>query len=343
MVFRLKPSTGGPFFLLLSEQKLTHFILIPSLVVALGISLVLLGRSVWRVILGANPQSALEKLFGVLLVGAASVIAIDWIQESRALTSRHYELYSDFACLLVFSAFILYAYRVNAFRGQAAMIRRSVHSWAMILIAMGMTGWSYHRVSVRSMNFNLVGLEDVLPGAVQVNSLALGVTDDGTVVPLYGLSASEEMFEEYLLSSEEKFKSFNHVGIHREQADRMSNCHGWVFTNGQFLLKGRDVDRILCDNRYVVVVDPQPDDVVIYRDDLGRILHTALVQGVLRDGTIITESKWGIDQRFLHLPVDQPYSQTFQYYRTKRPNHLIKIIDAKDFDSSEEVGVWQDG
>ena len=274
-------------------------------------------------------------LFAFLLVGSASLITIDWIQVSRSMTLMHFELYSDFACLVLLSVFIMYGYRSGSYSGSAASIRRNSHSWMMILITIAMTGWCYHRIGVRSSDFDLVGLEEVLPGTVDIDDLAIAVTDKGQIVPLYRLSASEEVFEEYLHSAEDKFRSFNHTGIHREDADRMSNCHGWVFTAGRFLLKGRDVDRILCDNNYFVVTAPKTDDVVIYRDDSGLILHTALVQGVLRDGTVITESKWGIDERFLHLPSDQPYSQTYAYYRTDRPNHLIKIRESDDINSFE--------
>lgn len=279
----------------------------------------------------------------LLLVGAACFMTIDWIQQARDMSSGYIELYSNFACLLVSFVFIIYMARTSSHTGPAAVLRRNAHSWSMILIAMAMTGWSYHRIEVRSINFSFVGLESILPGAVDVDGQAFGLTDKGEVVPLYRLSASQKVFDEYIQTSQDKFKSFNHVGIHREDADQSSNCHGWVFTAGQFLLKGRDVDRILCDNNYFVVATPKIDDVVIYRDDVGQILHTALVQGVLRDGTVITESKWGVDERFLHRPADQPYSQNYEYYRTNRPSHLIKLFDAKDADSIREYGDLIDG
>jgi len=58
------------------------------------------------------------------------------------------------------------------------------------------------------------------------------------------------------------------------------------------------------------------------------IRREGLVQGLLAEGTVIVESKWGIDQRFLHLPDDQPYSTLYAYYRTERVNHLIEIHSA---------------
>jgi hypothetical protein len=94
-------------------------------------------------------------------------------------------------------------------------------------------------------------------------------------------------------------------------------------------VKGSDVEQILQDHQYSVVTDPRSQDLVIYRDVTGNILHTALVQALLPDGTVIAESKWGTLQRFLHLPEDQPYSTIFQFYRTKRPDHWIQVQPQK--------------
>ena len=309
------------------SRHLTQFFIIPTLIVALAISLLLLARSVWRIVFGAK-SVWVEGICIALLVAAASFITIDMIQESRVSSFGILHVYVDFSCLLFFLAIISYAYRFGTFSGAAKHLRKNAHSWMMIAIAVAMTGWCYHRIDVRSKDYGLVGLEVPLPGNVEVQSDSFALTDEGTVVPLYSLDVTDEMFEEYVQSSHDKFRDYNHAGIRRENADRMANCHGWVFTGGKYLLKGRDVDFILCDNQYSLVKDPQPNDVVIYRDDNRQILHTALVQSVLRDGTVITESKWGIDQRFIHLPDDQPYSQFYEYYRTNRPNHLIRILDS---------------
>jgi azurin len=166
----------------------------------------------------------------------------------------------------------------------------------------------------------------ILPGVIEPEEGSWAMTDEGANIPLYHLATDDIQFQEYALSVDQRYKSYLHEMIHRGDADKTTNCHGWVFTGGRFLLKGADVERILCDNRYFVVSDPKPNDIVIYRDQARNILHTALVQAVLADGTVITESKWGVDQRFLHLPVDQPYSSTFEYYRTDRfSDHLIRI------------------
>ena len=185
---------------------------------------------------------------------------------------------------------------------------------------------------VRSLGCDFLGIAEAIPGVLVRDRQYEATTDVDNDIPLYRLETGDREFDEYASSVGEKLSSFNHLGIRRQDADKMANCHGWVFTEGRFLLKGMDVDRILCDNHYFIVKDPKPGDIVIYRNEDGGILHTALVQGILRDGNVITESKWGIDQRFLHLPANQPYSEFYEYYRTNRPNHLINVRESTIYD-----------
>ena len=293
-----------------------------------GTAALLLARSVWRVGFGAKKCRSVEFFYSVLAFGAASIITIDLLQAGHVLLPKHIELYSEFGCLLLFMVMTFCAYQASSLRGSAVTLRRKTSSWLFIVLALAMTGWSYHRIQMRCSIFSVLGLSEGVLGVLELDKEFLGATDEGTSIPLYRFATDTKHFEEYVSSSEERFRSFGNVMIHREDADKTANCHGWVFTEGKFLLKGTDVDQILCDNHYGLVSDPRPCDIVIYRDEMRRILHTAIVQGVLIDGTVITESKWGIDQRFLHLPTDQPYSQTFEYYRTSRPNHLIRIRES---------------
>lgn len=288
----------------------------------------LLARSIWRVGFGAEKRSSIEAFYRVLSVGAASFIAIDLLQESRVHFAINFEFYTDLGCLLLFITMTFCAYHASTHHGSAVTLRRFTSSWLLIFLALMMTGWSYHRIQILSSAVDFIGISEIVPGMVELDDHSLAMTDEGTSIPLYRFAIDDNRFEEYALSSEMRFKIFGNAMIHREDADKMANCHGWVFTDGRFLLKGIDVDRILCENHYELVADPRPSDIVIYRDEMGSILHTALVQGILQDGTVITESKWGIDQRFLHLPAKQPYSQHFEYYRTHRPNHLIRIRDS---------------
>lgn len=302
--------------------------MIPALVTSLAASILLLARGVWRIGYGARNRNWIEAFYAFLSIGAVSFIAIDLIHQSRSLLSIHLEIYADVGCLLLCVLMTYFVFRTFTLHGSAKALRRSAHSWLLILVASFMTSWTYHRIMVRSLGVDFLGAAEVLPGILEQDRLYVATTDAGACIQLYRLETSDRQFEEYASLLEDKQNGFSHLGILRQDADKMANCHGWVFTAGRFLLKGTDVERILCDNSYYIVADPKPGDITIYRNEVGGILHTALVQGVLIDGNVILESKWGVDQRFLHLPANQPYSQFYDYYRTTRPNHLITVRES---------------
>lgn len=105
------------------------------------------------------------------------------------------------------------------------------------------------------------------------------------------------------------------------------NCHGWVFTGGRYWVTGLDVARVLNDNGYVPVKTPAPGDVVIYYNNAKQPVHTGLVRASDALGIII-ESKWDIRGRYIHLPEMQDYSDTWVYYHTDRPSHLLVGLDS---------------
>lgn len=310
------------------ESLLSSSAIIPALVTSLAASILLLARAVWRIGYGTRKRNWIEAFYAVLSIGAVSFIAIDLIHQSRSLFSPRLEIYAEAGCLFLCVLMTFFVFRTVTLHGSAKALRRSAHSWLLILVASAMTSWTYHRIMVRSLGVDFLGAAEVLPGTLEQDSLYVATTDAGTSIQLYRLETSEREFEEYASLLEDKLNGFIHLGILRQDADKMANCHGWVFTDGRFLLRGTDVDSILCDNNYYIVSDPKPGDIMIYRNEVGNILHTALVQGVLIDGSVILESKWGVDQRFLHLPANQPYSQCYDYYRTTRPNHLITVRES---------------
>ena len=102
------------------------------------------------------------------------------------------------------------------------------------------------------------------------------------------------------------------------------NCHGYVFTGGEFCISGRDVGAILEDNGYQTVSQVQPNDVAVYRDPNGQITHTGIVRGVAGDDTILVESKWGLAGRFIHPHDRHPYTgNECAFYRSPRAGHLV--------------------
>jgi hypothetical protein len=120
--------------------------------------------------------------------------------------------------------------------------------------------------------------------------------------------------------------------------DDRANCHGWVFTGGRYAVGGHDVDAILADNQYHPVQEPQPGDVIVYRDAQGKVMHSGLVR--LADGDLVlVESKWGAHARYLHRPLDQAYAAQYGFYRSPRQGHLISLEgEASDGESLGGLG-----
>jgi hypothetical protein len=100
------------------------------------------------------------------------------------------------------------------------------------------------------------------------------------------------------------------------------NCHGWVFTQGAYLIQGDSLPAIFKENRYQKVERPHAGDVIVYYDDTGRILHSGLVH-ITDTGVILIESKWDALGRFLHAPEAQPYSSRYAYFRSPRHGHTL--------------------
>ena len=310
------------------EIHLHDTVIITALLLSMVASLTLLFRALWRVVYGIEYRKFIVAFYTVVALIATSLIAVDLLEESRARYPKDVEFYPTLLCLMVFVGLTFCFYQARFLYGCAATLRRKPVSWALILVSLSMSFWCYHRIQKRCDGLDIFGLAVISPGIMEENHHFVAMTDKDTRIPLYRMEINEPRFEAYSSATWEKFAEFRLALIHRDAPDKVANCHGWVFTDGQFLLKGRDVKRILSDNGYYVVVEPAPNDLLIYRNETGEILHTAKVQAVLNDGTVISESKWGIDQRFLHLPAGQPYSQVFCYYRTDRPNHLLQIRKA---------------
>jgi len=110
-----------------------------------------------------------------------------------------------------------------------------------------------------------------------------------------------------------------------EGGDALSNCHGWVFTDGEFCVDGAAVDDILRENGYTEVADPLPSDLIVYRDHDGVPVHTGIVQATGKNGFVLIESKWGQLDVFWHTPADQRYSDHWEYWRSPRAGHRLDV------------------
>jgi len=110
--------------------------------------------------------------------------------------------------------------------------------------------------------------------------------------------------------------------IRRSGPTDHSNCHGWVFTGGKFLLSPDDVEQILKENGYQETQEPRAGDLVVYRQN-GAVTHTAIVRYVTEGQPVLVEGKWGAMGVFLH-PADKSfYGTDFTFHRSARNGHLL--------------------
>lgn len=149
---------------------------------------------------------------------------------------------------------------------------------------------------------------------------AVLVTDQGRIFTVFHFEAPGREVQEHWQ------QVFRHKIIRIAPPDLKSNCHGWVFANGRYALTPTGVAAVLQDNGYSTVESPQPDDVIVYRNHVGGIVHSGRVHRVHEDGQVWIESKWGPGGRFLHRPQDQCYSNSYAFYRSSRPTHEAQLV-----------------
>jgi hypothetical protein len=153
------------------------------------------------------------------------------------------------------------------------------------------------------------------------------VTDRGTLIEIRESTAPRAAevvndMESRLLAS----GSFRERVIRVGRADDRSNCHGWVFTGGRFVLRGVDVEVILNENNYYQESTPLPGDLVIYRGTPGgSITHTAVVQYATDGEPVLVRSKWGSLGIFTHAVDQSPYGTEFSFHRSPRGGHRLII------------------
>lgn len=195
------------------------------------------------------------------------------------------------------------------------------------LLLMAATGWQFHA-------FTLGGGSDLPESYVQKGVTAddaVLVTDQGRVFPMFHFDLQGQPYEDappftHVSAAELEQASTALLPVRIAGTDPRSNCHGWVFTGGRYGISELAVDALLQDNGYRNVDAPLPGDVVVYRDASGIVQHTGRVYRVHENGETWIESKWGPGGRYRHLPQDQCYSSTPEYYRSGRPNRFAQVV-----------------
>jgi len=155
---------------------------------------------------------------------------------------------------------------------------------------------------------------------------SLAYTDRGRAVSLYQYNEPAEGADPKLDGRIPDV--FDSKLILAKEPDPRTNCHGWVFAGGEFVIRGAAVDNILSDNGYEQVEEPLVGDVIVHRDAQGIPIHSGIVKATGNDGFVLIESKWGSLARYLHEPKTQCYGQDFAYFRSTRPGHRLRIEES---------------
>jgi hypothetical protein len=188
-------------------------------------------------------------------------------------------------------------------------------AWLAVLLTLAATGWSCHR-------YNAVGLR------IEMEKLD-STFRSGELVEVRDCTAVTDRGREVQLCRWTQDGGSKATPVHPTSANDLANCHGWVFTDGQYLLWSKGVERILEDNGYELSQSPLPGDLIVYRNASGGISHTGLVQAVYLGGLVVIDSKWGLGGRFIHGPEQQPYGNRYGFYRSARQGHTVAIRPAR--------------
>jgi hypothetical protein len=204
--------------------------------------------------------------------------------------------------------------------------RSTTHAAFLFLGGLGTMGYGIHTFNVaddrdaKELESYLENLESFVPNGEPITTAVR--TDAGEIVEVKAPTNRPE--EDKARRMEQRF-----ISKYAAQADILkvkgpechTNCHGYVFTGGQYWLGGLQVHKILAGNGYTDTSLPQPGDIVIYRNG-EDITHTAIVRTVTKE-KVIAESKWGGLGVYMH-PVDvSPYGTTYTFYRTARSSHCL--------------------
>ena|GEM_PF-6783446 len=65
-----------------------------------------------------------------------------------------------------------------------------------------------------------------------------------------------------------------------------TDCHGVTFTDGEYWINNSEVDKLLEGGDFSETNTPQPGDVLIYRDQGGKIVHSVTVSEIDSAGNV---------------------------------------------------------
>ena len=300
--------------------------------IVLSLSLCVLVGYLWRFVFGkpdgSGPWQRVTAFAAALVLCLTAVDGLNFAQQELSV---HYRVAGSVAVIAMTVG--LTWVHFSHWKTPQPILRRRAAGWLVMFSSLGLVGWSYHRFHERLYPLpNKPRLRISTPGEkIEVREF-VAMTDRNRPIRVYRMTENgskpvdaDQTIREKVIDS----------AIQRAPANTAANCHGWVFLDTQFLIPGEAVQQILDDNDYEIVFEPNAGDVIIYRDEDREIVHSGLVRGVLNDGTVIIESKWGIEGTFLHAPEGTPYSTMFEYYRTLRPDNHVRIIPVEELPTDD--------
>ena len=329
------PAAGTKILMNMFELLATFSLSDLFLLGAFALSVVLVLKCSLQLLLGnQRARGWADAVFGIAALVTVGVLVVD------AIHALDGQVGSDFRPLIGVPTIVLglaaawFHFRSCSLRAAASELRRMPAAWLLLASSLGLAMWSSYRFKC-AMEPPAMDLPAVAERRVMLERETgyVGISDKGREIPLFRSKAAPISADQAYRMSFDPSRHVDNKVIVRSAPDTTSNCHGWVFTDGEFLLDIGGIKTILEDNGYEPVASPQAGDVIIYYLSGEVPDHTGLVSGVLHDGTVIIESKWGIEGRFLHRPEDQPYSKQYAYYRTPRGSNAISIHELPAGDS----------
>ncbi len=267
-------------------------------------------------------------VFGFGTIAATGILAADSLRRIDSVAGAELApIYGLPICALAVVALALHA-RVASLRLPARELILRPGPWLLLVWSIGLSAWS----AARFYELDTPAMQDLAitehPELAEERQF-VGVSDRGRKVPLFHMKSQDALWPAGFQALTPALRRMAQTVIVRSAPDASSNCHGWVFADGKYLLAGQGVQTILDDNGYQECTDPRPGDLIVYQSG-PFLIHTGLVSVVLADGTVLIESKWNLQERFLHRPEDQPYSREYTYYRTPRGSHRITVQDQRE-------------
>jgi hypothetical protein len=204
----------------------------------------------------------------------------------------------------------------------------------LVSVGVGVSGSWYYDVANEDNSLNLeegVAILNSKPPSAPVEQLSI-TTDQGTPISVSD-SLKPRTRQEIVNAEIAAMARLNrdHDTIQTQLPRDGSNCHGWTFTQNLYAVANQSVDVIVRENGYQVVREPKPGDLVVYRDSLNEVSHTALVRYVTSGLPVLVEGKWGWMGVYLHDVEKSCYGTNYTYYRSSRPDHALRGLDGQTY------------